>query len=214
MDKLKMKLMIQKQKYDKIKIQVEKKQRLEEERQKKELELKQQKFEKHAQFVKKIAVKYTHNKKETKERQIQSAQRQKRQKKELLHQNIQQNLPKVQSRQWKANVKVVEKYDSKMRKVHAKEEENQRIKEIISQYSFRPKVKPSFKRIVSDTRSHTIRKDTKLNRPQFRNTNQGYEDNRLMNNPRFRLQTRLFEAGLHTTDYAKNLMINMNGATQ
>lgn len=209
MDKLKMKLMIQKQKYDKIKIQLEKKQRLEEERKKKELELKQIKFENHARLIKSQARKYKKAREAEKQLQVKSAQKAKVQKREKLHQEIQKNLPRVHDRQWKANVKVVEKFDTKMRKKYQKEAENERIKEIISNYSFRPKVKPSFKRMVSDTRSYIHRKETKVVKPGFRNTNTGYEDNRLMKNPKFRLQTRLFEAGLHTTDYAKHLMNNM-----
>lgn len=206
---LKEKLVVQREKFDKFKLEMEKKKRLEEERAKMELELKQQNFERHAQTVKKLALQFKEVKQVEEKKRSQSAARQKEVEKLNLKRIIDKNLPKVRTRQYQANTKVVEQFDQKTRAKILKDEEQQRIRDAIESYSFRPKVDPSFKRVISDTQSLVQRKETKIVKPSFRNNNQGYGVNQLMNDQKFRLQTALFEAGLHTTDYAKNLMTNL-----
>lgn len=186
--------------HDKVQKEVERKQKLKEEQTKRELELQKAQFERHAQMVKSQAEAYKQAKHvEIKQALLEQQQKFKQQQAELKQQ-IESKVADVQKRQVQAEQEVAYKLGRKQAKLSEEEERRERIREAVESYKSRPIVERDPRRMMAETEALVIKKETKEYKPIFGNP--GYYDEKLMNDPRFKLQTRLFEAGLHQTDYA------------
>ena len=201
---LKAELEVRKKEYDKVQREIEKKQRLKEEQEKRELELQKAKFEQHAQVVKKMAEQY----KVQRQQEYKAVQQEREQKllaeKKALKEKIEAKAPDVNKRMEKAENALIQKLEDKKARETSEENRLERIKQAIERYTFRPQVERDYQRMTGDTVSVNIRKETKEHKPIF--SNPGFYDDKLMGDVRFKLQTRLFEAGVQNSEYARNLM--------
>ena len=194
--------------FDKMQAELEKKQRLKEEQAKRELELQKAKYEKHAQIVKQQADKFKQARMEEIKQSLIEKERVQREQQRVIREQIDKNTPIVYKRQAIAEDNIVQKLEEKKKREDEEEERRERIRLAIEQYKDRPQVERNERRMMSETEALNIRRDTKEVKPLFNNP--GYYDDRLMNDPRFKLQTRLFEAGLHHNTYARELLTKMS----
>ena len=204
---LRKELAIQKERYSKIQLEIEKKQKLKEEKEKLELDLREKEYRQHAQDIRAQAKIF--KKQKEKEEKIKNAQKlaKERIKKQKLEKQIKSKLPDVYKRQ---RIAEIQKYNLAEQIYYKKKEpelREKRLKYLIERYKSRPDVPFDFKRLRSDTQALANRKEAVEVKPLF--SNPGYEDQSLMNDMRFKLQTALFEAGLHNTEYGRNVMTNM-----
>jgi len=210
--KLKADLAEKKKESDKIQKEIERKQRLKEEQAKKELEMQKAKFERHAQIVKEQAEKFKLARQIEIKQALQEIEAKNREQQMHLKQQIEMKAPEVMRRQTVAEVQVVQKLEDKKRKELQEEERRERILDAIEKYKDRPVAERDVRRMRSETESYGIKRETKEAKPLFNNP--GYYDDKLMSDKRFKLQTKLFEAGIVNNDYARaifNHLSNHNG---
>lgn len=205
---LRLELEAKRKEFNKLQQELEKKQRLKEEQTRRELELQKAKFEKHAQFVKLQAEVYKQAKMEEMKLKMIEKDRLERDQQKLLKEQVQKNAPEVYKRQAIAEYAIIQKLENKKMREDEEEERRVRIQEAIERYKDRPLVERDEHRMMSDTEALNLRKEAKEAKPLF--TNPGFYDDRLMADPRFKLQTRLYEAGLNTNSYAKELLNKMS----
>jgi hypothetical protein len=210
--KLRLELEEKRKSYDKLQAELEKKQRFKEEQIKRELELQKAKFEKHAQIVKYQAEMFRQAKLESIKQELIEKERLQREQQRALKEQIEKNTPIVMKRQAFAEDNLVQKLEDKKKRQEEEDERRERIRLAIEHYKDRPVVERNEKRMMSETEAVNIRRETKEVKPLFGNP--GYYDDSLMNDPRFRLQTRLFEAGLSHNTYGKDLLTKMSRPNQ
>lgn len=189
--------------YSKIQQDIEKKQRLKEEQTKRELEMQKAKFDKHAMFVREQAENYKLAKLAQIKKQLVEKERLDQEYKKLLKEEVEKNAPDVYKRQAVAEYGLIQKLEQKKWRQEEEEARRERINKAIEQYKDRPIVERDERRMMSDTEALNLRKEAKEEKPLF--SNPGFYDENLMNDPRFRLQTRLFEAGLQNNAYGREI---------
>lgn len=198
--------------FDKLQAELERKQRLKEEQAKRELELQRAKFEKHAQIVKLQAEKFKQARMEGIKQELIEKERLHREQQRALRDQIDRNAPVVFKRQVIAEEVLVQKLEDKKKRQEEEEERRERIRLAIEQYKDRPIVERDERRMMAETEALNIRRETKEAKPLFGNP--GYYDDKLMNDPRFKLQTRLFEAGLAQNSYGKEIFLKLSKPNQ
>ena len=194
--------------YDKVQKELERKQRLKEEQNKRELEMQKEQFEKHALIVKEQAERFKMAKQAEIKQVILEQQAVRKQTLSQMKIQIEAKAPDVSKRQYFAETAIINKLEDKKRKEYMEEERVQRIQAAIETYSHRPLVERDVRRMRGETESFGIRRETKEAKPIFNNP--GYYDDKLMTDTRFKLQTRLFEAGIVNNDYARALFNQMS----
>ena len=205
---LKAELAEKRQESDKVQREIERRQRLKEEQTKRELELQRAKFERHAQAVKEQAEKFKTARQAEVRQALLEAEAKSREQQQQLKQLIEMKAPDVMRRQAGAEVQLVQKLEERKRKELQEEERRERIREAIESYRDRPAPERDVRRMRAETESHGIRRETKEAKPLFNNP--GYFDDKLMSDKRFKLQTKLFEAGIVNNDYARAIFNHLS----
>lgn len=121
--------------------------------------------------------------------------------KQNLDKKIKVHLPKVKVRQFRAEHQKLSLQEAGYFKKFEVEDRQARLDYLIENYRSRPQVGFSFNRLISDTQAVQNRMDATEAQPLF--SNPGYTDSKLMGSVSFKLQTALYEAGLHNTDYGR-----------
>lgn len=211
-NKLKAELEEKRKKYDRIQKEIEKKQRLKEEQAKRELMLQKKKFEEHALFVRQKAEAY----KEEKRKEVMSVMKERDLRSREIELEtkalIQLKASEVVKRQTQAEANVIKLNEETRSRKQEVEQRRERLKAAIEKYGFRPQVARSEGRMMAETESVALRKEAKESRPLFNNP--GFYDDHLMNDIRFKVSTRLFEAGLQNTEYAKGIINGLSKPPQ
>ncbi|KAM3135991.1 hypothetical protein pb186bvf_011981 [Paramecium bursaria] len=165
----------------------------------------------HKAQINQLAVQYRQEKEEKRSAIILQQQRELELARKEQEIKLQQQKPYVQQRQEKEIVKIQDKIQKAETKKNQIQLNQQRIENVINQYSIRPKVDRDFNRLQSQTQAQIIRKQTKYDKAdkiQLTNVT-GFNIDQLMSDMRFRLQAVLGEQGLHQAQYAKELLIGM-----
>lgn len=183
--------------------EMDRKLQLKDEQAKRELEMLKAKFEKHAQFVRQQADSYKLARLSQIKKQLAEKQRLDAEYKRLVQEEVEKKALEVYKRQAIAEYGLIQKLEDKKWRQSEEEARRERINQAIENYKDRPIVERDERRMMSDTEALNLRKEAKEEKPLFNNP--GFYDEKLMNDPRFKLQTRLFEAGLQNNAYARQL---------
>ncbi|CAD8206311.1 unnamed protein product [Paramecium octaurelia] len=167
---------------------------------------------KHKAEIAEIALTYQAEKEQKRQQFLIQQQQQAEVVKKQQLQQIEQAKPRVQQRQEK---EVVKREDKKLKQEIKKQEPEmkaQRIEDAINRYSIRPNVDKDFQRLISETETRQLRKQTKYDKADkipLSNVT-GFNINQLMSDMRYRLQVALNDAGLGQTAYAREVILGMS----
>jgi hypothetical protein len=128
-------------------------------------------------------------------------------KQKQVQSDIRSKLPKVVSRQRKAECKRVKESRHQLLLKENRQRDIQNMNRAVQKYQFRPKVDKDFKRVKQLTECQKNRNKTEKEQPLFQVY--GNSNERLFRDIRFRLQTYLYEKGAQQNPFANQLLGNL-----
>jgi len=170
----------------------------------------------HCQEVKEVTNIYKDEKKAQAQQMIEKQREETRQREEELRLKLEENQPKIDKIREREEQKVKNKYELLEEKKNYLQNREERINRAIEDYSFRPDVKIDSERVKQDTESNIMAKNVIMDKADkvvlFKNP--GFTVDNLMKDIRYKVSSALTNAGLSTTNYAKDLMSGLQGNLQ
>lgn len=142
------------------------------------------------------------------ERRKQLQERVDRQRQLARKQHLKKLKPKIESRQRKAQSKVVENLNAERVKKQVRENRKKVLENVVGNYSSRPNPERDFGRMIRDTQSKINRDKSKKVETLFQV--HSHSNEQLMRNLNFRLQVYLFEKGILSSPIAHQLVNNLD----
>ena len=128
-----------------------------------------------------------------------------KQKQEQQQEMIKQNQSKVSQRQQDHLTTLGMRIETVQQKTVAQQVRQQKLDEAVEKYSFRPQMEIDSNRVVQETETRMIRKETTLDKADKVKLykEHGYNIDNLMKDIRFKVNAALTEANLAGTSYGK-----------